>query len=79
MQKKLPPRTLGEQESHLLSSLSAAGHVLFSIEDARAELKGSDANVRKLLHRLHRKRWIRRLERGKYLDNVNFNKYSDLT
>jgi predicted transcriptional regulator of viral defense system len=61
------PRTLGEQESLLLSSLSAAGHTVFSIKDARAVLDDSEADVRSLLHRLHRKRWVKRLERGKYL------------
>jgi len=40
---------------------------VFTIEDARAMLSEADVNVRKLLHQLHRKRWIRRLERGKYL------------
>jgi predicted transcriptional regulator of viral defense system len=60
-------RTLGEQESILLSSLSAAGHTVFSIDDARAVLDDSEANVPKLLHQLARKRWIKRLERGKYL------------
>jgi predicted transcriptional regulator of viral defense system len=40
---------------------------VFTIQDARDELTDSDANVRKLLHRLHRKRWVKRLERGKYL------------
>ncbi len=67
MNESHPPRTLGERESHLLSSLSAAGQTVFSIQDARAILGEQDAGIRKLLHRLCRKRWIRRLERGKYL------------
>ncbi len=67
MDKAYLPRTLSERESYLLSTLSAAGRTVFSVEDARAILGGSDASIRKLLHRLHRKRWIRRLERGKYL------------
>jgi len=58
---------LGEQGARLLSSLSAAGRTVFTIKDARAVLDTSDSRVRKLLHRLHRKRWIKRLERGKYL------------
>jgi predicted transcriptional regulator of viral defense system len=60
-------RTLSERESLLLSTLSADGHTVFTIEDAHAVLEDSDADVRKLLHRLNRKRWIKRLERGKYL------------
>jgi len=67
MPEEYPRRTLGERESRLLSSLSAAGHTIFTIEDARAVLDDSDANIRKLLHRLHRKQWVRRLERGKYM------------
>jgi predicted transcriptional regulator of viral defense system len=62
-----PPRTLGKQESRLFDSLSAAGCTLFSVEDARAVLKDSDAGVPNLLHRLNRKRWTKRLERGIYL------------
>jgi len=62
-----PPRTLGEQEARLFNSLAAAGHTLFTIEDARAALEDSNADVPKLLHQLSRKRWIKRLERGKYL------------
>jgi predicted transcriptional regulator of viral defense system len=60
-------RSLGDQESWLLTSLSAAGYTVFTIEDARAILGPNYASARKLLHRLHRKRWIRRLERGRYL------------
>jgi predicted transcriptional regulator of viral defense system len=60
-------RTLGEQESRLLTSLSAAGYTVFTIDDARAVLGSEATNVRRLLHQLHRKRWIRRLERGTYL------------
>jgi len=67
MSDEYPSRTLGERESRLLSSLSAAGYTVFTIEDARAVLDDSDANVRKILHRLNRKRWVKRLERGKYL------------
>jgi predicted transcriptional regulator of viral defense system len=67
MSEEYPSRTLGERESRLLSGLSAAGHTVFTIEDTRAVLDASDANIRKLLYRLHRKRWIKRLERGKYL------------
>lgn len=67
MDEIYPPRTLSERESYLLSSLAAAGRTVFSVGDARAVLGGPDTSIRKLLHRLHRKRWVRRLERGKYL------------
>ncbi len=62
-----PSRTLSKRESLLLSSLSADGYTVFTIEDARAVLEDSETDIRKLLHRLNRKRWIKRLERGKYL------------
>ena len=62
-----PSRALGKQESLLLSSLSPAGYTTFTIEDARGVLEDSEINVRKLLYQLNRKRWIKRLERGKYL------------
>ena len=60
-------RTLSEQESRLLSSLSAAGYTVFTIEEARAVLDDPDVDLPKVLHRLHRKRWLKRLERGTYL------------
>ena len=60
-------RTLGEQESLLLSTLSAAGESVFTIKDARAALADREVDVAKLLHRLNRKRWVRRLERGTYM------------
>lgn len=67
MSDKPPTRTLSEQESYLLSTLAAQGRTVFTIADARAVLDISDANLRKLLHRLYRKQWIKRLERGRYL------------
>ena len=64
-----PPasRTLSEQESRLLSSLSAEGYTVFTIEEARAMVDDPDVDLPKLLYRLHRKRWLKRLERGTYL------------
>jgi len=62
-----PRRTLSERESYLLSSLSAAGFTAFSIEDARQVATIEDAALRKLLHRLSHKGWLKSLERGKYL------------
>ena len=54
----------------LLSRLAAAGQTLFTVDDARAVLSNAGdtvgVDVLKLLHHLHRKGWIRRLERGTY-------------
>jgi len=66
MAESRPKRTLGKQESFLLTSLSAKGLTLFTIQDARAVLGAQGINVRKLLYQLNRKGWIKRLERGKY-------------
>ena len=68
MSEQALARTLSEQESILLSSLSAAGYSVFTIEEARSVMDDRDeVDVAKLLHRLNRKRWIKRLERGTYM------------
>lgn len=59
-------KTLGEDGARLLTSLSAAGKTVFTSEDA-AQVLGNEVNVRLLLSRLERKRWLKRLEKGKYL------------
>ena len=60
-------RTLGPTETRLLNRLAADGHVVFSTAQARAALGNGDQDVNKLLYRLTRKRWLLRLEKGKYL------------
>ena len=60
------PRSLSRQEARLLTALSAAGRSIFTIEDARAALGEDGSKTKKLLHRLCAKRWIERIERGKY-------------
>jgi predicted transcriptional regulator of viral defense system len=60
-------RTLGPTETRLLNRLAAAGHVVFSTEQARAALGSGGQDINKLLHHLARKRWLLRLEKGKYL------------
>ena len=59
-------RTLGPTEARLLNQLAADGHVIFSTTQARVAL-GKGRNINKLLYHLARKRWLLRLERGKYL------------
>ena len=61
------PRSLSEREARLLSQLSAVGQRIFTIHDAYAILDEEEGDARKLLHRLCAKRWVERLERGKYL------------
>lgn len=60
-------RTLGPTETRLLNRLAADGHVVFSTSQARAALNGEERHVNKLLHRLTQKRWLLRLEKGKYV------------
>lgn len=60
-------RTLSEQESRLLNSLSVEGKRVFASSDARAVFGCERVNVNKLLSRLVQKRWLARLEKGKYL------------
>jgi len=60
-------RTLSPAEARLLNELASAGMMIFDTEDARAVLNGQGERVHKLLYRLTRKRWLFRLEKGKYL------------
>jgi len=60
-------RTLGPTETRLLNRLAADGHVVFSTAQARAALDNGGQDINKLLYHLTRKRWLLRLEKGKYL------------
>jgi len=60
-------RTLGPTETRLLNHLAADGQIIFSTAQARAALGNEEQNVNKLLYQLTRKRWLLRLEKGKYL------------
>jgi len=59
-------RSLSEREAYLLSGLAAAGRNIFTIEDARQVYGTNCTDVARLLYRLSAKRWVERLERGKY-------------
>jgi predicted transcriptional regulator of viral defense system len=60
-------RTLSPQETRLLNALSVAGKSVFTVEEARAIADDEKSNLPRLLSHLTRKRWLLRLERGKYL------------
>lgn len=60
-------RTLGPTETRLLNRLASDGHIAFSTAQARAALGNEGQDINKLLYRLTRKRWLLRLEKGKYL------------
>jgi len=59
-------RSLSDREARLLSALAAAGQNIFTIEEARQTSGDDGAEVARLLYRLAAKRWVQRLERGKY-------------
>lgn len=59
-------RSLSDREARLLSALAAAGQNIFTIEEARQTSDADGADVARLLYRLAAKRWVQRLERGKY-------------
>jgi len=59
-------RSLSEREARLLSTLAATGQTIFSSEEARQAIGSNGAEVARLLYRLTTKRWVQRLERGKY-------------
>ena len=60
-------RSLGDKGSHLLTELSRQGKRLFTIEDAARIYGSSDGRLRKQLFTLVKRRWLQRIERGKYL------------
>lgn len=60
-------RTLGPTETRVLNRLAADGHVVFSTAQARAALGNAGQDINKLLYHLTHKRWLLRLEKGKYL------------
>ncbi len=60
-------RTLGDKGSNLLTELSRQGKCLFTFKDA-AEIYGrSNGGLHKLLFTLVKRRWLQRVEKGKYL------------
>ena len=67
MAKKKVRAGLGKLGSKLLSNLSAENKEVFTIRDAETALKINGLRLRKLLYSLTKSRWIKRIERGKYL------------
>ncbi|MBE9477959.1 MAG: hypothetical protein IMY81_01795 [Chloroflexi bacterium] len=60
-------RTLGDIGSNLLTELSRQGKRLFTLEDAAKIYGKSNGGLHKLLFTLVKRRWLQRIERGKYL------------
>lgn len=60
-------RTLSKTDARLLATLSERGQEIFTAP-AAAQILGQPSDVtRKRLHRLVQRRWLQRLEKGKYL------------
>lgn len=60
-------RTLGDVGSNLLTELSRQGKRLFTFDDAAGIYGDSNGGLRELLSTLVKRRWLQRLEKGKYL------------
>ncbi len=60
-------RTLGDRGSSLLTELSRRGKRLFTFKDATEVYSKSNGGLHGLLHILVKRRWLQRVEKGKYL------------
>lgn len=60
-------RTLGDTGSNLLTEMSRQGKRLFTLEDAAKIYGKSNSGLHKLLFTLVKRRWLQRIEKGKYL------------
>lgn len=60
-------RTLGDKGSNLLTEMSRQKKRLFTFEDAVKVYGNNNGGLHKLLFTLVRRRWLQRIERGKYL------------
>ncbi|MBT9159711.1 MAG: type IV toxin-antitoxin system AbiEi family antitoxin domain-containing protein [Dehalococcoidia bacterium] len=60
-------RTLGDTGSNLLTELTRQGKRLFTFDDAAKIYGTSNSGLHGLLSRLVKRRWLQRMERGKYL------------
>jgi len=60
-------RTLGDIGSNLLTELTRQGKRLFNLDDAAQIYGHNNGALRRLLYTLIRRRWLQRIEKGKYL------------
>jgi len=60
-------RTLGDVGSNLLTGLARQGKRLFVFEDAARVYGNGSGALRELLSTLVKRRWLQRIEKGKYL------------
>jgi predicted transcriptional regulator of viral defense system len=60
-------QTVNPTDTYLLTTLSQQGRDVFTSQEAATVLRCTPAEIRKRLHYLVKKGWLRRLEKGKYL------------
>ncbi len=60
-------RTLGEVGSNLLTDMTRRGRRIFTFKDAAGAYGNSNSGLRELLSTLVKRRWLQRIEKGKYL------------
>jgi predicted transcriptional regulator of viral defense system len=60
-------KTLGGKGGNLLAELSRQGKRLFTFEDATKVYGKGDGGLHRLLYTLVKRRWLQRVEKGKYL------------
>ncbi len=59
---------MGEKEANLIIALRTEGKSIFTFTDAKKALKGSrEKSLAQMLYVLSKKRWLQRLEKGRYL------------
>ncbi len=60
-------KSLSKQEYDLLSSFAIKNQKAITVEDVKASFEFSEGKIRVMLHRLEKKGWLERIEKGKYL------------
>lgn len=60
-------KSLSKQEYDLLSTFTIKNQKIITTKDIKASFKFSEGKTRVVLHRLEKKGWLERIEKGKYL------------
>ncbi len=60
-------KSLSKQEYDLLSTFAIKNRKVITVEDVKESFNFTDGKIRVMLHRLEKKGWLERIEKGKYL------------
>jgi hypothetical protein len=60
-------KSLSKQEYDLLSTFAIKNRKVITVKDVKASFNFSEGKIRVMLHRLEKKGWLERIEKGKYL------------